>query len=614
MPSRKRETGPVPTFAAASRATETSRFEQLPFDILRIVVAYIPRRDLPNAARIKVLSDAARLRLYTNVSLRLAQHEDCFDELRLFDAAGPRNMALIQNISILNSKRASQQVQGDIESKSYSFDNYGEWKQRKIYEDFIKRFNSTLQRLLADIPSLRTIRWFHTFSMNHETLASLFRDHLTTLVGIEADRIAGHQLPLFPDQADLPLSPQLKIAIHSVDTMGLEGALSPPLSSVFVRLAERLNHIVLGDERSTYILGIAFATNQDKPRPSLYKALQPLPEEPRFFKNLSKLDIIGLNIGSRPFQSIHLGSFINLYSLRRLSLISCVGTKGLLNMLSAPSSQTTISHGSAQMQLKEFCIRYERPTPGVKKALQQFLVSFNGLELLSVLLDGELEDETIDHTGFMSAHGPTLKTLVWEVRRDRQKRSFSLEDSVGGRPAFFTLLSEKCPNLQELSVPINMRLHIRGNGVDRIRSDGPFAMLRLPNLKTLHCRESFVPKGRLTAAFVVSATKALATSFLDWGTHSQGCSPPLELLAIGPLTLHDRWIQNCRYHDYTVRPDSGPIFYDVSRCTDNVLGISHLLNPLARPTEPRGEVVLDDVEQIRQDYKHTRVFDSYWLR
>ncbi|KKZ64494.1 hypothetical protein EMCG_09523 [[Emmonsia] crescens] len=597
----------------------TSKLGLLPIELQRKILDNVSRRDILNVAQVKAMSYAARLSLYTTVSLRLAQHEDFGRDINQFMAAGAHNMSLVQNLSILNSKRRRGRGTLGMEEPPHRFDRSGEWKQSGLFTEYANHFNQAMRILFARIPNLRTVRWFHLFKMDYETFAFLFATYVDTLMGIETYTLTGDEVPILPGQPNLTQFPRLRIALYAFQTSGQNKTLNPSVVLLFYRLTQRLSHLVLGDERLVRRVDNTAATRSDPPyaQLSVCEALLPLARAPANFDNFSELDVIGMDITPPLNQPVPLRPAFDLYNLRRLSLVSCVGTESLLDILSMPAPHAIFPYVFTRMRLKEFCIRYEGPTPELKAALERFLTSFTGLELLSVLLDDEPENEMIDHTGFMVAHGQTLKVLVWEVRKlNRHERPFGLEDPVGDKPAFLELLSETCPNLQELGVVLNMRLlYQRGRAIDRISSRRPFAMLRLPYLKTLHCREFFVTKGRLlSTAFVLNATKAIATSFLDWAFHSHGCSSPLELLAVGPLTFRDRWIHNHYSQDYTENPDVGPMFYDVGTYPDNLTGIAHRLNPLLKMRQPHLDIVLDDVEIIRQDYKHTRVFDSYWLR
>ncbi|OAT12327.1 hypothetical protein BDBG_17657 [Blastomyces gilchristii SLH14081] len=612
--------GPNPTnepmgLNAPETTQVTSGLELLPVELQRAILERVPRRDVLNAARVKAMSYAARLILYTTVSLRLAQHESFIEDINRFVSAGRQNMALVQNLSILNWKKRRAVGSGH----PYRFYRNGEWRRRNLFTQNSNHFNETMRGLFASISNLRTVRWFHLFKMNYETFASLFAMHVDTLMGIETYALTGDEVPILPGSHSLDRFPRLRIALYAPQASGWDNTLNPSMITLLACLTRRLNHLVLGDEGLVISVdrNTAIAPSPPRSQASIYHVLLPLARMPAVFDNFSKLDIIGMDITSPPNQLAPLLPVFDLYNLNRLSLVSCVGTEGFLKALSRPEPQMMFPYVASRMRLKEFCIRYEGPTLELKVALQQFLTSFTGLELLSVLLDDEPEREMMDYTGIILAHGPTLKVLVWDIRKcNRHQRPFCLENPVRGRPAFLELLSETCPNLEELGVVLNMRLlYQRGQDIDRISSHRPFAMVRLPRLKTLHCREFFIQKGRLlSTARVLNATKAIATSFLDRAYYSHNGSSPLELLAVGPLNFHDRWIQNHFSQDYTATPGAGPVFYDISTCPDNLMGLAHRLNPLLRVRQPDLNIELDDVEMIRQDYKHTRVFDSYWVR
>ncbi|EEH41323.1 hypothetical protein PAAG_03609 [Paracoccidioides lutzii Pb01] len=628
----------------------TLTFEGMPLDVQRIIMDNVSRQDILNMARVKALSSAARLCLYTTVSLRLAQHEGFIEDLNRFKAAGWHNLALVQNISILNSKRRRRDPRTGQVLPHYRFNRFGNWVGKDLWTTNSEVFNQEIRSLLVNIPNLRSVRWFHVFKMSHETFAAIFTAHINTLSSLETNTLTGSEVAILPWRPNLVQSLPLSIGLHNLKIVGRNGTLNSSLLNFLTRLAPRFDHLVLGDELLLHTLDDAWGGRPHRvyEKPSVGDVLRLLAGATNTLENLSKLDVIGMEVARAPnqqatdaaltlmsLQEIHgsaidvtlfldqgvpLRPTIDLYNLRRLSLISCTGTEGLLTVLSLPAPHTTLPYVQTRMRLKEFCIRHEFRQRGIKTALENFLLSFRGLELLSILLDGVTcrinPIEVPNHEMFMDVHGPTLKVLVWEIRKHQGNTPVDVEDSISGESSFLEYLSETCPNLQELGLVLNMKLlHRRGLAMRRIASHTPYSMLRLPHLKTLHCRDIFITQGRLsTPGFIVNATKSIATAFLDWGFHIHGGASSLELLAVGPMHTRDRWIQNHIRQDYTHRPEAGPIFYDVRTYPDNLTGVSHLLNPLLKTRQPNGEIVLDEVENIRQHYKYTRVFDSYWLR
>ncbi|KAK2811817.1 hypothetical protein FQN50_001855 [Emmonsiellopsis sp. PD_5] len=594
-----------------STAQTLSILEGFPLDVLRAILDHVPRKDLPNLARVKALSFASRLHLYRTVQLRVAQHEGFVRDLVCFLKAGRENLAMVQNISILNSTRRQCAL-----SPEHSWNRDGSWKERDEYMENVDEFNDMILVILRYSRNLQSVRWFHTFKMKQSTFCMVIASSTRTLTSIETPGLIIDDDPVSLPSLGLPDIPRLKISLHTLPTTGRYGSLTPELTSIFTQQASNITHLVVGNESDIIRTANSWIATRNTPpdRTPIYHLLQPQGTSVAEFRNVQKLDIIGLRLLPlpNPPDPVTLRPALDLYRLHSLSLESCVGIETFLGGLSRSAPDSDRPYAQTRLKLKEFRVRVENPDQDTRESLERFLASFKGLKLLSVLLDGT--DEMIDHATIMAAHGGTLKVLVWEGRRNLRSNHIDLEHSFDGTPAFLTLLSETCPNIEELSVVLNMRtLYLRNQG--RLYCPCPYMMLLLPRLKTLHCRDFLVPHSRsLLPEYAIHANRMVATSFLDWGTHAHFGLSELELLAVGPINFHDRWVQNHHSHDYTVHPERGPIFYDVRTMEDNLMGITHHLNPLVRVRAVVSDVVPNDVEEIKREYRHTRVFESYWLR
>ncbi|KAK2781870.1 hypothetical protein FQN52_009054 [Onygenales sp. PD_12] len=592
-------------------AQTVSILERFPLDVQRAILDYVPRKDLPNLARVKAISFAARLHLYRTVQLRVAQHEGFVRDLDYFLKAGKENLAMVENISILNSTR--RQCSRSI---GHSWNRDGSWKEREEYMENVNEFNDKILIILRYSRNLQSVRWFHTFKMKQSTFSMIIALSTRTLTNIETHGLIIDDHPPSTPLSGLPDIPRLKISLHTAATTRHCGVLTPELTSIFTQQASNITHLVIGNESDIIRTANSWIATRNIPpdRTPIYQLLQPRGASIAEFRNVQKLGLIGLRVIPllNPPDPVILRPALDLYRLHSLSLDSCVGIETLLGGLSRSARDSDRPYAQTRLKLKEFRVRAENPSQTIKTALERFLASFKGLKLLSVLLDGT--DEMIDHATVMAAHGGTLKVLVWEGRRSLRSNHIDLEHSIDGTPAFLTLLSETCPNIEELSVVLNMRtLYLRNQG--RLYCPCPYMMLQLPRLKTLHCRDFLVPNSRsLLPEYAIHANRMVATSFLDWGTHAHFGLSKLELLAVGPINFHDRWVQNHHSHDYSVHPERGPIFYDVRTMQDNLMDIAHCLNPLVKVRARTNDIVPNDVEEIKREYRHTRVFESYWLR
>lgn len=367
--------------------------------------------------------------------------------------------------------------------------------------------------------------------------------------------------------------------------------------------AVKFNKLVLGDERWTWASGRA-----DGPHKPYFEQM-PLLRLLRGFmeigglSSLHQLDLIGVKVtGSVPEDSL-----LDFYRLTRLSLESCPGTSDLLAVL---------TRNADRVKLKELKIREEKVPLEVMRNLEVFLSSFTGLELLSVLLDNA--SETMNYRGFMQSHGATLKVLVWECRkRNRTLAPFDLETSSDDGPAFIEELCKTCTKLEELSIALDMRLQYENTiKCNRIKSLLPFQVLTLPNLKTFHSR--ILPSASrlgVSREFVMQANKAIVSMYISWGYFTLGTKCNLELVAVGSPSYSDRWLQSHTMRAYEENTTiATPIFFDVGITQDSDLLNKHKLSCIGKFNQAKKSFVCDGLDEIKESYAYTRVFDSYWLR
>jgi tRNA modification GTPase len=389
------------------------------------------------------------------------------------------------------------------------------------------------------------------------------------------------------------------------------------LKQVFDQVGGNLTHLSFGYEEHVLaeykcdrgFLKMPAGVSLDRLMEKMTNSRNVLPE-------LTHLDINGFGVSHCHPSIADLRWTFNFTQLQRLCLESCYGSDVLLSDLTTAASGSTGPIVQCNMRLREFVFRHEAPTQPLKQALESFISSFSGLRLLSVLLDNTTE--MIDYHCFMRAHGPTLKVLVWEGRKQsRGETPISLETSDSAGKSFICHLVNNCPNLEELSIALDMRLgYTTKDKSDRIKYGVPFKVFSLRYLKTLHSRVLPSPERAGTNHdFIIHANKAAICSFLDWGHHSQWngtVAPWLRLVAVGPLSYHDRWMREC---GCTTRyGPSGPIFYDVNIAKGMIGEYSHILSPLGTHSRTGRNFINKTVDKIKEDYTHSRVFESYWLK
>jgi hypothetical protein len=150
-------------------------------------------------------------------------------------------------------------------------------------------------------------------------------------------------------------------------------------------------------------------------------------------------------------------TFVQFGNLRRLALESCQGSEKLLRGLMR--DHVLNSTGSTNfLNLKEFVFRHEQITETLCGALNQFLSSFSGLELVSILLEN-VDEGPEDPMAFLEQHGPTLQVLIYEARRAPRRTlgedtSLSLGD-IDDPSSPISEIFSLCPKLRELSIPID---------------------------------------------------------------------------------------------------------------------------------------------------------------
>ena len=173
--------------------------------------------------------------------------------------------------------------------------------------------------------------------------------------------------------------------------------------------------------------------------------------------------------------------------LQLLVLETCPGSRALLNCLAEHITRS--GDRKLTCNLKEFVFRYERPGNDLIVALERFLKAHSGLRLVSVLVD----EFGLFRSGPMLAnHLTTLEVLAWEVRMlPRNARNLEVSPPNAEKDIYETF--RKCPNLVEISFPLDWRKHQRGSAGSL--SQLSKALATSPRLRTVHIRNAPLLKG-----------------------------------------------------------------------------------------------------------------------
>ncbi|KAK5100439.1 hypothetical protein LTS08_005188 [Lithohypha guttulata] len=257
-------------------------------------------------------------------------------------------------------------------------------------------------------------------------------------------------------------------------------------------------------------------------------------------RNLKKLGLVGLDLGPLVPQDVE--SALYLTNLEELVVESCVSSS---EFFMAMTTIFTFAKSEAAPdpkpipQLRRFLFRHEISTAAIKEAIVQFLNSFHGLQMLSLLFEnGSMSLRLAD---IATNHSKTLKQLVLETRiqpRESLRIDTSRPFGLGG---YTQQLWEEgtddicrlCSNLNELSVGFPWN-----DEMIRIRES---PLPKLLNLQTMHIRN--FPESNTLLQMGDYTIREHATKFLDWtfGNVVGGSMPRLETLSIGPSVYESRF-------------------------------------------------------------------------
>lgn len=172
---------------------------------------------------------------------------------------------------------------------------------------------------------------------------------------------------------------------------------------------------------------------------------------------LSSLSLVGLNL--LDLEDSRLRTIIDWTKLKALGLKSCSQLFGTLDFL---KSAIIKPRGSEEgVNLKSFALRSEsvanmNPLVMLLDALSIFLTSFKGLVHLSVLIqDRHMSPQLSVDNEIFQAHGPTLRSLVWDFRlHERTLFNQDVSRALSGNRHLVAIV-KWCPLLEELGISLD---------------------------------------------------------------------------------------------------------------------------------------------------------------
>ncbi len=117
------------------------------------------------------------------------------------------------------------------------------------------------------------------------------------------------------------------------------------------------------------------------------------------------------------------------------------------------TSSMPSSSSSSGLQLRSFHLRHKYSNLQFRRQLLEFLASLPGLTTLSVLLENVNQPHRCKGLkNVLSAHGKTLRTLVWDERKGPEIAYPEPEDRLPS-PSDLGDIAKYCVGLVELGVP-----------------------------------------------------------------------------------------------------------------------------------------------------------------
>ncbi|KAL8670575.1 MAG: hypothetical protein Q9168_004888 [Polycauliona sp. 1 TL-2023] len=250
--------------------------------------------------------------------------------------------------------------------------------------------------------------------------------------------------------------------------------------------------------------------------------------------HLRELHLIGLDANKilRPTSFI-----LPVECLDVLILESCPGLAAALDMLATEMTQSGVPLRAA-LRLRSLSVRDESSSQPFRTRLIGFLGAFQGLTHLSVLLENSDRSGPDDLVPMLAAHGPSLRSLVWDERSG--KRSSFIPPETLKEPSHIRLqiIAAHCPNLVELGVSMEWKDFIRLTA-QAFTLFKKLRTLNIRNMPLVNPKKLGLPLEEIHAAFVDSLLAVLNYK-MDGKIGTAPTMPQnLKTLALGALTYRD---------------------------------------------------------------------------
>lgn len=256
-------------------------------------------------------------------------------------------------------------------------------------------------------------------------------------------------------------------------------------------------------------------------------------------QHLRRLCLIGLDLA--PLVPFEVDQAMFLTNIQELTIESCTGTPAFLSATTSIFNfiQNEAAPGPKSVpSLEKFLFRQEAFPMTLKDVLMQFLNSFSGLRMLSLLFENSSVGAKM--ADLVANHGSTMEKLVIESRIQPRQNLRHDTSRPFGHGGFSSEVWETgtndicrlCPNITELGIGFPWN-----DEVIRIR---PCQIPSLTSLKTMHIRN--FPGSSHLSQMGDYTIKEHATKFIDWTYGNvEGTRPRLETLSIGPGIYESRF-------------------------------------------------------------------------
>lgn len=490
MSKRAKVSKKMPRVLDASITAATSNsfsILDLSDEVLLLIVHQLDRHDSLLQARLtcKKLKDLSDSYMYRNVMVTLEEEVSSKWTLRL--QCVPEGITKTKHLSILNqSKIPGGFFHSNCVPQRHSYRilrwrlleeaaeaSHDEFSQAAFFKG--NRFNWKL-RLAQN--QLTSFRWRHATTLSLSTMRDILVQHSNTLEEIECAMITP---PTASEVRDFVLATASTAfpKLHTIVYNGLSHTEPIPannperggrfrmLRPLFRKAHENLRTLTLSQDHCISQIGKtplingrvydSFTCDLDE----IYTHPQDLCDSsvPSVFLKLASLELGGFRVASL-FDTPVLPTVpprvrIRLAALRRLVLNDCDGLSPLLQEL-------TLRH--EEVHLTQIGIRVQEDLDNqdyteVSKSLAGFLISFKGLEILSVLWDGPNAPESSVISAALPFHAKTLQVYCFVARNEDDDDSMDatlrfVSKHKGSDPWTKVLPQHQRPNLKEFSLNV----------------------------------------------------------------------------------------------------------------------------------------------------------------